>query len=272
MGTESQERIAYLGPTGTFSETAARSLASAAAEFNPVNGIPAVFARVAGGSVSAGVVPILNSRVGVIAETAAQFLENDDVFAVRCMRLRVVFSLYVKKGGLSQLQGVASHSAALAQCSRYLASRKLKAKAVTSTAEALRLLARGELPANWGAIAGPEKGEEYGLRLLAADIQDEQDAWTVFVRVERGAASELIKPGRSLLIIAQGAANKIQAWMKGLQLNAMPRYCAVTYDSSWLVEIPAATVDTIERVTVQGAPQAGVRVRAIGSLAEALLT
>ena len=66
---ELPERIAYLGPEGSFTHQAAESRFGAMSDYLSVGSIHSVFKTVEAGRAKFGVVPIENSRDGVVGET-----------------------------------------------------------------------------------------------------------------------------------------------------------------------------------------------------------
>jgi len=66
---ELPEKIAYLGPEGTFTHQAAESRFGAMSEYLSLNSIESVFKELEAKRAKFGVVPIENSRDGVVGET-----------------------------------------------------------------------------------------------------------------------------------------------------------------------------------------------------------
>jgi prephenate dehydratase len=94
--------------------------------------------------------------------------------------LLVAFALLRAPGDAAPLRGVASHPFGLAQCSRFIAARRLETRETASTAQACaELAAQGE--PGWGALAPAIAGELYGLDRDAEDPGDDERAITRFV-------------------------------------------------------------------------------------------
>ena len=66
---ERAEQIAYLGPLGSFTHQAAESRFGAMGDYLPMNSIRAVFKAIETKRAKYGVVPIENSKDGVVGET-----------------------------------------------------------------------------------------------------------------------------------------------------------------------------------------------------------
>jgi prephenate dehydratase len=182
------ERYAYLGPEGTFSEMALRSLPqSRDAELVPTETVADAFAAVREGAVAGAVVPFENSVEGAVTGTLDELSTGVPVHIAREMLVTVRLSLLGRPG--SELRGVrvvASHPHGAAQCRHWLRANLPAAHilATTSTAEAAASLAAGRGEAD-AAIAAPENAARYGLVELAGEIGDHRQAVTRFVLIVR---------------------------------------------------------------------------------------
>ena len=177
-------RIAFLGPYGTFTEQALRSLPeSDGAELLPCPGNPAVLAAVREGRADAGCVPIENSVEGAVPPVLDGLVEDPQLVIVRETLLAVRFVLLVRPGTtMAAIRTVGSHSHGIAQTRGWIARELPDAQVLisTSTSEAAAQVARGELDA---AVSAPVAAEEHGLEILADDIADNAGAVTRFVLV-----------------------------------------------------------------------------------------
>ena len=68
-GLEAPQRVAYLGPEGTFTEQAAERHFGTFADFRPAPSITEVFRAVEAGQADFGVVPVENSTEGVVNQS-----------------------------------------------------------------------------------------------------------------------------------------------------------------------------------------------------------
>ena len=178
-------RIGYLGPAGTYSEEAALLFSQQiiGASVRPFSDIHAVIRAVAEGQVERGVVPLENSLEGSVNITLDTLAHDVELFIVREIVLPIRHSLFAKDS-LAAVKTIASHSQALAQCRRYLAQHYPNAaiRAVESTAAAAEMAANGLVDA---AIASTRAGQLFGLRLLEQEIQDIHCNQTRFVALSR---------------------------------------------------------------------------------------
>jgi prephenate dehydratase len=179
-----RSRYAYLGPEGTFAETALRGLSeSRDADLVPVETVADAFAAVRDGSVSGAVVPFENSVEGSVTGTLDEFISGSPLHIAREMLVPVRLSLLALPGtDLGSIRVVASHPHATAQCRHWLRAHLPEARihAAPSTAEAAAAVAGGAEGAE-AAIASPAAAGRYGLAELAADIGDHHHAVTRFV-------------------------------------------------------------------------------------------
>ncbi|MBA2772487.1 MAG: prephenate dehydratase [Nocardioidaceae bacterium] len=181
-------RYAYLGPEGTFTEAALRSLPAAArAELLPCASVVAALDSVRAGDADGAVVPIENSVEGGVAVTLDELSTGDPLVITREMHVEVQFALLAKPGtGAADIRRVATHPHAEAQCRRWLATHLPDAEIVleASTAHAAAMVAIAESPYD-AAIAAPIAAQTYRLATLATAIADRAGAVTRFVLVSR---------------------------------------------------------------------------------------
>lgn len=180
---------AYLGPEGTFTQTALRRLQSAVppgrrAPHRPFPTVPAALEAARRGDCEAAVVPLENSVRGVVPATMDQ-LAAADMHINAEIEVPVSFAL-MAPAGLAQedVTVVHSHPHALGQCEDWLRTRLsgARTRTVTSTAAAAQEVARARTPGH-AAVAAPPAAELYGLRILATGLGREAGAVTRFVSV-----------------------------------------------------------------------------------------
>ncbi len=184
-------RYAYLGPEGTFTEAALRSLpAAATAALQPCSSVGAALDAVRDGEVDGAVVPIENSVEGAVPVTLDALANGDLLMITREMHVEVQFSLLAKPGTLLEdVRRVATHPHAEAQCRRWLAAHIPDAEVVleASTAHAAAMVAGPDSPYD-AAISAPMAAHTYRLSTLASAVADRAGAVTRFVLVSRPGA------------------------------------------------------------------------------------
>lgn len=168
---EAGQRVAYLGPAGTFSEQAALQFFGSSIERVPCVSIDEVFRATAAGSAEFGVVPVENSSEGVISRSL-DLLLNSPLHIVGETSFLVRHNLLRKTPSLDGIEVVYAHPQALAQCQDWLTTHLPNAerRAASSNAEGARLAATD--PA-WAAIASERAGSEFGLHVVSHAIQDD---------------------------------------------------------------------------------------------------
>lgn len=171
--------VAYLGPEGTFTESAAFKQFGHAIDALPQDSIGSVFRQVESGGADYGVVPIENSTEGVVGHTLDMFVSSTLSICGE-VELRVHHCLMASADDLAGVGKVYSHQQSFAQCRRWLDAHLPAAvrETVSSNGEAARRAA-GE-PGS-AAIAGEGAAADRGLRVLAANIEDEPSNTTRFV-------------------------------------------------------------------------------------------
>jgi prephenate dehydratase len=177
-------RFAYLGPEGTFAESALISAgASSEGARSPAPSVAAALAAVRSGDVDGALVPLENSVEGSVPATMDGLADGDPVVIVREVFLPVTMTLVAREGvALGDVRSLASHPHALAQSARWLAANLpgVAPLPAASTAAAAAAVAAGEFDA---AVCAPIAAERYGLATLVADISDHPGAVTRFVLV-----------------------------------------------------------------------------------------
>jgi prephenate dehydratase len=184
------EKIAYLGPGGTFCEEAARQYKGGNDwPLLPLRSIREVFEAVANEKAKQGIVPIENSYEGSVNQTLDMLAGDHELKIAGEIIIPVRQNLLVHASASEQkVDCILSHGQALAQCQEYLHRNYpgVPVREVHSTAEAARIVATaGE---TWAAIATLAAAETYGLKVLDVDIQDQSNNATRFVVLSREEA------------------------------------------------------------------------------------
>jgi chorismate mutase / prephenate dehydratase len=171
LALEAPQRVAVLGPQGTFCEQAAIEYFGSAADLIYCANFDEVFHATAAGTAQYGVVGMENSTEGVVARSLDLFLRSP-VHVVGEVSLLVRHNLLRQSNSLNQIDVVLAHPQALAQCQGWLSQHLPHAerRAVSSNAEGARLAATN--PA-WAGLASERAAAQFGLHIVAHAIQDE---------------------------------------------------------------------------------------------------
>ncbi|MBZ3907668.1 MULTISPECIES: prephenate dehydratase [Streptomyces] len=179
----------YLGPEGTFTEVALRTLPeSATRELVPVVSVPAALDAVRNGEAEAAFVPIENSVEGGITTTLDELVAGAPLMIYREVLLSITFALLVRPGTkLSDIKTVTAHPAAQPQVRNWMKANlpsDVVWESAASNADGARLVQEGRYDA---AFAGEFAASRYGLEPLQTEIHDAENAQTRFVLVGRPA-------------------------------------------------------------------------------------
>ena len=171
LALEAPQRVAVLGPIGTFCEQAAIEYFGSAAELIYCNNFDEVFHATAAGTAQYGVVGVENSTEGAVARSLDLFLRTP-VHVVGEVSLLVRHNLLRQSPSLDGVEVVLAHPQALGQCQNWLTQHLPNAerRAVSSNAEGARLAATN--PA-WAGLASERAASQFGLHVVAHAIQDE---------------------------------------------------------------------------------------------------
>lgn len=184
----SATRYTYLGPEGTFTEAALRTLPEAATrELIPMVSVPAALDAVRSGEAAAALVPIENSVEGGVTATLDELAAGEPLMIYREVLLPITFALLVRPGTeLPEVKTVTGHPVAQPQVRNWLRAHLPDAvwESAASNADGARLVQEGRYD---GAFAGEFAAATYGLVPLVTEIHDAQNAETRFVLVGRPA-------------------------------------------------------------------------------------
>lgn len=201
-------RVAYLGPAGTFSEQAAIKQFGRSCVAVPCANFDEVFRRTESGETDFSVVPVENSTEGAISRALDLLLVTPLKICGEVV-VRVQQNL-MRKGragaevSTAGITKVYSHGQSLAQTQNWL-NRNLPGVdrvTVESNAEAARLASLDE---NTAAIAGLNAAENYGLTVLAQNIEDDPTNRTRFIVAGHIEAQ---RTGRDRTWMVMSAPNK----------------------------------------------------------------
>jgi prephenate dehydratase len=175
-----EQRIAFQGEAGAYSEAAALEYFGLQTTTLPCHAFEDVFSAVSDRLASHGILPIENSLAGSIHRNYDLLLKNN-LHIVGEYHYRVNHCLLGLPGTkLDQVRQVHSHPQALAQCEQSLAELGLTAIAETDTAGSARWLQEnGQQQA--AAIASRRAAEVYNLQILVENLEDNPANYTRFL-------------------------------------------------------------------------------------------
>ncbi|MCL6453836.1 MAG: prephenate dehydratase [Alicyclobacillus sp.] len=210
-------RIAYLGPSGTFTETAAKAYLQAVnvgapvptdPQLIPLQSIPAALEAVATGGADAAVVPMENAIQGTVHATIDALLQAPSLAIVMEVLLPIQQDLLMRPGGrVEDVREVWSHPQALAQCSRFIRRVRAQEVAYPSTAAAARAVAESGRT-DVAAIASGRSAVQWGLTVTARGIADQAANFTRFAAVVPSGPATLPAAGdpvKTMLVVTPGS-------------------------------------------------------------------
>ena len=171
LALESPQRVAVLGPVGTFCEQAAIEYFGGAADMIYCANFDEVFHATASGSAQFGVVGVENMTEGVVTRSLDLFLHTP-CHVVGEVSLLIRHNLMRKEPSMHGIEAVLAHPQALAQCQNWLNKHlpDVERRAVSSNAEGARLAATN--PA-WAALGSDRASTLFGVHIVAHAVQDE---------------------------------------------------------------------------------------------------
>ncbi|GMR07109.1 MAG: prephenate dehydratase [Gammaproteobacteria bacterium] len=219
LALEQPLSIAYLGPEGTFTQSAALKHFGHSVTTVSMSSIDEVFREVESGAANYGVVPVENSTEGMITHTLDSFV-NSSLKICGEVELRIHHHLLSRADNLADIRTVVSHSQSLAQCREWLDANLSSCErlAVSSNAEAARMIKEDRTRA---AIAGETAAEIYGLDILAKNIEDEPDNTTRFLVIGKQIVSATGVDKTSLLVSADNTSGALSRLLQPLADNSV---------------------------------------------------
>lgn len=201
--------VAYLGPAGTFSESAMQRQFGDSVKGLPCSTLDEVFRATEAGSADFGIVPLENSSEGAVSRTLDLLLATP-LRQLAEVSVPVHHNLLTRSGAMQDVTKICAHSQALAQCAGWLNLHwpNVEREAVASNAEAARVAAESPSVA---AIAGDRAAQRYGLHAVAAHIQDDPNNRTRFAVLGNQATQPSAPPGRDKTSLILSVPNQAGA-------------------------------------------------------------
>ena len=176
-------KIGFLGPEGTFTQTAVYKHFGHSVRALPFHTIDEVFQEVECGAADFGVVPIENSTEGSVNNTLDMFLTSPLKIAGE-IELRIEQHLMSRHKGLDKIERICAHDQSLAQCRGWIRENLPQAELIGMSSNAAG--ARRARDEEGTAAIGPEVAADvYDLQILVNNIEDRPDNATRFLVVGR---------------------------------------------------------------------------------------
>jgi len=195
-------KAVFAGEKGAFAEIAAREYFGGKAEITSVRDFEDVFNTVKKRKADFGVIPIENSLAGSIHQNYDSLLESKLYIAAE-IYLRVNHFLIGKKGtGLNAVRRVFSHPQALSQCRNFLKRYpRIQQIQVTNTALAAKMVSEDGEP-DTAAVASIQAASDYGMDILAPNIEDHRGNVTRFLVLSRSPSEKRSAERKTSLVFS----------------------------------------------------------------------
>ncbi len=181
---ELPERVAYLGPEGSFTHQAAESRFGGISDYVPLSSIQAVFESVITNRTRFGVVPIENNREGSVGESI-DLLGTSDVKIVAEIPMNIHFAFASEEDRIQNINRIYSKDIAFRQCSQFVQEYfdgKVELIPVASTSKAAELAKKEPRSA---AICSHIGARLHGLPVLFDNIEDSELNRTRFLIISK---------------------------------------------------------------------------------------
>jgi chorismate mutase/prephenate dehydratase len=197
-------KVGFLGPEGTFTQTAVFKHFGHSVRALPFHTIDEVFQEVECSAADFGVVPIENSTEGSVNNTLDMFLTSPLKIAGE-IELRIEQHLMGRHKGLDKIKRVCAHEQSLAQCRGWIRENLPHVELIGMSSNAAG--ARRARDEEGTAAIGPEVAADvYELQVLVNNIEDRPDNATRFLVVGRKLLSPTGDDKTTLLISTSDTA------------------------------------------------------------------
>ncbi|NLC23143.1 prephenate dehydratase [Oxalobacter vibrioformis] len=211
--------VAYLGPSGTYSEQAAYEYFGRAIDIVPCASIDEIFRSAEAGTADYGIVPIENSTEGAITRTLDLLMQTPLTISGE-KEIPIDLSLMTLSGTMEGIHTICAHSQALAQCQGWLNQNypRILRHAVSSNGEAALLASKDTETA---AIASDLAGKRYGLEVVNAHIQDDPQNRTRFVVIGHQKTEPSFMDQTSLALSVQNRPGAVYRLLEPLDKHGV---------------------------------------------------
>jgi chorismate mutase/prephenate dehydratase len=178
---EREMRVSYLGPAGTYSEQAVRTLFGHRVQMVPCSTLEEAIREAEAGSVDCALLPVENSTEGTVGRTLDILLRTPLKISAE-ISMPIHHSLLQKDAKRELIKTIAAHPQALAQCQHWLDENFPGAARlpVASNGHAAEMASKD---ASVAAIAGQAAAQHYGLQSVAERIEDDPNNRTRFAAI-----------------------------------------------------------------------------------------
>jgi len=276
LAIEQRLQVAFLGPSGTFTEEAAYKHFGHSIRTLAASSIDDVFREVESDNANYGIVPIENSTQGIVNSTLDMFLEST-LKIVGEVELRVHQHLLSNVEKLSDVQVLYSHQQSLAQCKKWLETNLPGVKRVPVSSNADAAL-RASQESNAAAIASETAAQLYELSLLKRNIEDSPDNTTRFLIIGKQEVQPTGDDKTTLLISARNKPGALYSLLQPLAKNKVsmtriesrPSHC-VNWEYVFFLDIEGHIENAAIKNSVEELKEEADLLKVLGSYPRAAL-
>ncbi len=190
--------VGYLGPEGTFTHQATKSIVSSKQKLLACKNIFEIFEKVASGEIEYGVVPAENSTEGTVRETL-DYLVDFNLVTNFSIDLVIHQTLMSHEKNMSDIKRVISHPQAIAQSREWLRQNLPNAK--IETAASTVVAAQDKDSKNMAVIGPLLAAKVYKLNILAENIEDNTNNVTKFYVISKEKNAVQSATNKTLLFL-----------------------------------------------------------------------
>ncbi|MDG1462747.1 MAG: prephenate dehydratase [Gammaproteobacteria bacterium] len=271
-------KVGYLGPEGTFTQSAVFKHFGHSVGALPLATIEDVFHEVENGAARFGVVPIENSNAGTVNHTLDMFVASSLRICGE-VEMRIRQHLLGSMENQNSIKRICAHPHALTQCRAWLAEFLPAAEQIpcSSNAEGAR---RAKEEEGTAAIAGDSAAEVYGLNVLVSDIEDSHDNTTRFLVIGHRVPPASGEDKTTLIISASdsddaGSLHKILAPLAEQGINMTRIESRPSHRRKWhyvfFIDIDGHLEDASVSLALSKLEQSAQQFRVLGSYPKAIL-
>lgn len=280
LNLEQPLTIAYLGPAGTYTESATVKQFGHFARTRSMTSIDEVFREVESDGAHYGVVPVENSTEGMVNHTLDCFMDSKLSICAE-VELPIHHALMVNASADdAPVEEIVSHSQSLAQCRSWLDAHYpgVARTPVNSNAEAARLVADSPDGRTRAAIAGEMAAERYGLRILASNIEDNADNKTRFLVIGKQKVGPSGRDKTSILVSTRNEPGALYQVLgpfhdHGISLSRIETRPAKSGSWSYVffIDFDGHQSDPAIQAVLEEVAQVAMEVRPLGSYPQAVV-
>ncbi len=219
LALEQPLKVAFLGPDGSYTQSAALKQFGHSVITVPVSAIDEVFREVESDNADYGVVPVENSTEGMVNHSMDMFI-NSSLKICGEVQLRIHHHFLSKESDLKNVTRIYSHQQSFAQCREWLNLNvpSVERIVINSNSEAARL---ASVEKGAAAIAGEIAGELYSLESLAKNIEDHSDNTTRFLVISKLITEASGSDKTSLLLSTPNKPGALYTLLEPLQRSGV---------------------------------------------------